>query len=205
MYAVVKTGGKQYRVSPGDTLRVETLSADEGDEVTLDQVLMMGEGGSVTIGSPLIENASVTAKVLRNGRGKKVEIIKFKRRKHHQKRTGHRQNFTEIEIIGMSGAGVSASAPAKKAAPAKKEEAAAAPTGTVKFMDAPDGEKDDLKKILGVGPVLEKALNGLGIYHFRQVAAFTAKDIEAVENETNFPGRIERDDWIAQAKTLAEG
>jgi len=172
----------------------------------------MGEGGDVTIGAPLIDNASVTAKVLQNGRAKKVEIMKFRRRKHHQKRTGHRQHFAEIEITGISGAGISASAPAKKAAP-KKEEApkpaeptpAAAPKAPVKFMDAPDGEKDDLKKISGVGPVLEKALNGLGIFHFHQVAAFTQADIDAVEGETNFPGRVERDDWIGQAKKLAEG
>jgi len=208
MYAVVKTGGKQYRVSPGDKLQVELLDVNEGDEVTLDQVLMMGEGGDVTIGAPLIDNASVTAKVLQNGRAKKVEIIKFKRRKHHQKRTGHRQHFTEIEITGMSGAGISASAPEKKAAPKPAEPAPvqeAAPKAPVKFMDAPDGEKDDLKKISGVGPVLEKALNDLGIFHFRQVAAFTQADIDAVEGETNFPGRVERDDWIGQAKTLAEG
>lgn len=209
MYAVVKTGGKQYRVSPGDTLRVELLGANEGDEVTLDQVLMMGEGESVTIGSPLIDNASVTAKVLQNGRDKKVRIIKFRRRKHHRKQMGHRQHFSEIEITGMSGAGLSATAPAKAEKPEPAPEAPAAaptgPTGTLKFMDAPDGEKDDLKEISGVGPVLEETLNGLGIYHFRQIAAFTQKDIDAVENETNFPGRIERDDWIAQAKTLAEG
>ena len=211
MYAVVKTGGKQYRVSPGDKLSVELLGVNEGDEVTLDQVLMMGEGSDVTVGAPLIDNASVTAKVLQNGRAKKVEIMKFHRRKHHQKRTGHRQHFTEIEITGMSGAGISASAPAKKEAPKPaepapaKEAAPKGPTGTVKFMDAPEGEKDDLKKISGVGPVLEKALNDLGIYHFRQVAAFTQADIDAVEGETNFPGRVERDDWIGQAKTLAEG
>lgn len=212
MYAVVKTGGKQYRVSPGDTLRVELLSADEGEEITLDQVLMMNGGDAVTIGTPLVENASVTAKVLQHGRAKKVEIIKFRRRKHHQKRTGHRQHFTEIEITGINGKGVSASAPAKKApakkaAPAPAEEApkAAAPTGTLKFMDAPQGEPDNLKDILGVGPVLEKALNGLGIYHFSQIAAFTPADIEAVEAETNFPGRIERDEWIKQAAELAKG
>jgi len=211
MYAVVKTGGKQYRVSPGDKLSVELLGVNEGDEVTLDQVLMMGEGSDVTVGAPLIDNASVTAKVLQNGRAKKVEIMKFHRRKHHQKRTGHRQHFTEIEITGMSGAGISASAPAKKEEPKPaepapvKEAAPKGPTGTVKFMDAPEGEKDDLKKISGVGPVLEKALNDLGIYHFRQVAAFTQADIDAVEGETNFPGRVERDDWIGQAKTLAEG
>lgn len=103
MYAVVKTGGKQYRVSSGDILRIESLEVDAGDEITLDQVLMMSEGGAVTIGAPLIDNATVTAKVLKNGRGKKVEIMKFRRRKHHQKRTGHRQNFTEIEITGISG------------------------------------------------------------------------------------------------------
>jgi len=207
MYAVVKTGGKQYRVSPGDKLRVELLGANEGDEVTLDQVLMMGEGESVTIGAPLIDNATVTATVLQNGRDKKIRIVKFRRRKHHRKQMGHRQHFTEIEITGMSGAGLSASAPAKKAAPEKTAAAAApsGPTGTLKFLDAPDGEKDDLKEISGVGPVLEKALNDLGIYHFRQVAAFTPEDIAAVENETNFPGRIERDDWLGQAKTLAEG
>ena len=210
MYAVVKTGGKQYRVSPGDTLRVELLSAEEGDEVTLDQVLMMNGGDSVTIGTPLVENASVTAKVLQHGRAKKVEIIKFRRRKHHQKRTGHRQHFTEIEITGINGKGVKAAAPAKKApekeaAPEPAKAAPTGPTGTVKFMDAPQGEPDNLKDISGVGPVLEKALNGLGIYHFSQIAAFTAEDIEAVENETNFPGRIERDDWIKQAAELAKG
>ncbi len=206
MYAVVKTGGKQYRVSPGDTLRVELLGANEGDEITLDQVLMMGEGESVTIGTPTIENASVSAKVLQNGRDKKVRIIKFRRRKHHRKQMGHRQHFCEIEITGMNGAGLSASAPAKTEAPAPAPAAKpSGPTGTLKFMDAPDGDKDDLKEISGVGPVLEETLNGLGIYHFRQIAAFTAEDIEAVENETNFPGRIERDDWLGQAKKLAEG
>ena len=207
MYAVVKTGGKQYRVSPGDTLRVELLDAAEGDEITLNQILMIGEGESVTIGSPMIENASVTAKVLQHGRGKKVQIVKFRRRKHHRKQMGHRQSFTELEITGLSGAGISATAPAKPAKEEQPAEPAAprAPTGTLKFMDAPDGDKDDLKKISGVGPVLEETLNDLGIYHFRQIAAFTAEDIEAVEAETNFPGRIGRDEWIKQAAELAKG
>lgn len=210
MYAVVKTGGKQYRVSPGDTLRVELITAVEGEEVTLDEVLMMGEGESVTIGTPLIDSASVSAKVLQHGRSKKVHIVKFRRRKHHKKQMGHRQHFTELEITGISGAGMNASAPAKKETPAPVETAPVAaaptgPTGTLKFLDAPDGEQDNLKEISGVGPVLEKTLNDLGIYHFRQIAAFTQKDIDAVENETNFPGRIKRDDWVAQAKQFVEG
>lgn len=212
MYAVVKTGGKQYRVSPGDTLKVELMSAAEGDEVVLDQVLMIGEGDSVTVGTPLIDNASVTARVIQHGRGKKVRIIKFRRRKHHRKQMGHRQHFTELEIVSMSGAGVSASAPEKQDTPkssnandANQASPAKGPTGTLKFMDAPEGEKDDLKRISGVGPVLEETLNDLGIYHFHQIAKFTDADIEAVENETNFPGRIGRDDWIGQARKLANG
>jgi len=103
MYAVIKTGGKQYRVSEGDTLRIETLDANEGDSVDFDQVLMVGEGKDVKIGTPLLEGGKVTATVKAHGRGKKIEIIKFRRRKHHMKRMGHRQNFTEVEITGISG------------------------------------------------------------------------------------------------------
>lgn len=103
MYAVIKTGGKQYRVSQGDTLRLETLDAGTGDSIEFDQVLMVGEGADVKIGTPFLEGGKVTATVKSHGRGKKVEIIKFRRRKHHMKRMGHRQNYTEVEITGISG------------------------------------------------------------------------------------------------------
>jgi len=103
MYAVIKTGGKQYRVTQGDTLRVETLDAGEGDSVEFDHVLMVGEGEHVKIGTPLLDGGKVTATVKSHGRAKKVEIIKFRRRKHHMKRMGHRQNYTEVEITGISG------------------------------------------------------------------------------------------------------
>ena len=102
MYAIIKTGGKQYRVSEGDTLRVERLTAGEGDSVEFDEVLMVGEGDSVKIGTPLVDGSKVTATIKAHGRGKKVEIIKFRRRKHHMKRMGHRQDFTEVEITGIS-------------------------------------------------------------------------------------------------------
>ncbi|MEM7207741.1 MAG: 50S ribosomal protein L21 [Pseudomonadota bacterium] len=102
MYAVVKTGGKQYRVAEGDKLRVETLKADEGDAIELNEVLMIANGDQVTVGTPLVEGASVSAKVTAHGRGKKVEIIKFRRRKHYRRQAGHRQNYTELEITGIS-------------------------------------------------------------------------------------------------------
>ncbi|MCX4192223.1 50S ribosomal protein L21 [Methylophaga sp. OBS1] len=102
MYAIVATGGKQYRVKEGEKLRVEKLNAEAGDTVELDKVLLVGEGEDVKVGAPYLDGAKVTAKVAANGRGDKVKIIKFKRRKHHQKQMGHRQAFTEIEITGIS-------------------------------------------------------------------------------------------------------
>ncbi|MCE7033228.1 50S ribosomal protein L21 [Lysobacter sp. GX 14042] len=104
MYAVVVTGGKQYRVMQGETLRVEKLEAEAGSEVTLDNVLMLGDSDGVKLGDE-INGASVIAKVVGHGRADKVRIIKFRRRKHHMKRQGHRQYYTEIEITGINGAG----------------------------------------------------------------------------------------------------
>ena len=102
MYAVIKTGGKQYRVAAGDKLRVETLDADEGATVNLDQVLMVGDGETINVGSPMLSGASVEAKVLAHGRHKKIDVIKFRRRKHYRRQMGHRQNFTQIEITAIS-------------------------------------------------------------------------------------------------------
>jgi large subunit ribosomal protein L21 len=102
MYAVVKTGGKQYRVVAGEKIKVEQIPADVGAEITLDQVLMVGEGESVKIGAPMLAGAKVTAKVIAHGRHDKVNIFKMRRRKHYQKHQGHRQNYTELEIAGIS-------------------------------------------------------------------------------------------------------
>tara|TARA_R110002049_G_scaffold23508_8_gene83092 strand:+ start:730 stop:1086 length:357 start_codon:yes stop_codon:yes gene_type:complete len=98
MYAVIKTGGKQYRVAAGQKLKVEQIPADVGSEITLDQVLMVGEGESVKIGTPLVSGATVKATVVSHGRHDKIRIFKMRRRKHYQKRQGHRQNFTELRI-----------------------------------------------------------------------------------------------------------
>ena len=103
MYAVVKTGGKQYRVSAGTKIKVEQLAADVGSEVTLDQVLMIAGDGNVRLGSPMLSGAAVKAKVVAQGRGEKVQIYKMRRRKHYRKSQGHRQNFTELEITGIAG------------------------------------------------------------------------------------------------------
>ena len=98
MYAVFKTGGKQYRVSEGETLKIEKLEVEPGKKVTFNEVLMIADGENVQVGSPLLGKASVEAKVISQGKGKKVNILKFKRRKNSMKRQGHRQLFTEIQI-----------------------------------------------------------------------------------------------------------
>lgn len=103
MYAVIKTGGKQYKVREGQILRVESLNAEAGDAVEFDQVLMVVDGDNIAIGAPVVEGAKVAATVMSNGRGKKVTIIKFRRRKNKSRsKQGHRQNFTEIEIGKIS-------------------------------------------------------------------------------------------------------
>ena len=102
MYAVIMTGGKQYRVSQGDKVRVEKLDAAEGDSIELDKVLMVVDGDDIKIGAPVLDGGKVTAQVKAHCRGDKVEIIKFRRRKHHIKRQGHRQAYTELEITGIS-------------------------------------------------------------------------------------------------------
>ena len=98
MYAVIATGGKQYRVTEGDTLKVEKLAGEEGSEIELDQVLMVADGDKIQVGTPVLDKGAVTAKIKSHGRGKKVEIVKFRRRKHHRKQMGHRQDYTEIEV-----------------------------------------------------------------------------------------------------------
>lgn len=102
MYAVIVTGGKQYRVAQGEILRVEKLSGDVDSQVEFDQVLMIGEGDGITIGAPLVAGATVAAKIRAHGRADKIRIIKFRRRKHYKRQQGHRQHFTEIEITGIN-------------------------------------------------------------------------------------------------------
>lgn len=102
MYAVVKTGGKQYRVSAGEKLKIEQIPAEVGAEIVLDQVLLVADGDAVRMGTPLLDGAQITARVLAHGRGDKVRIFKLHRRKHYRRTQGHRQNYTEIEILGIA-------------------------------------------------------------------------------------------------------
>ena len=102
MYAVIKTGGKQYRIQVGEKLKVEQIEAENGSELILDQVLMIADGDKISMGNPLVEGVTVSATVLGQGRHDKIRIFKMRRRKHYQKHQGHRQNYTEIQITGIA-------------------------------------------------------------------------------------------------------
>jgi len=231
MYAVIKTGGKQYRVSPGDKLKVESIDAEVGASFDFDTVLMISDGDKLTVGTPTIASAKVTAEVVAHGRGKKVEIIKFRRRKHHQKRTGHRQNFTQIEIQSINGKGAVAKkkaapakkakaadadsdakavtkakkAPAKKAAAPKKETAAKKPAAKKAAPKKASGA-DDLTKIEGIGPKAAEALIAAGLATFAELAKSTEAKIKKIldEAEGRF-GMMKPASWPKQAKLAADG
>ncbi|UZD92047.1 50S ribosomal protein L21 [Cognatishimia activa] len=214
MFAVLKTGGKQYKVQAGDVLRVEKLAADAGEKIQFNEILMLG-GDKTVVGAPLVEGAAVQADVIDQIKGEK--LIKFvkRRRKHSSKRTvGHRQKLTLVRVtdilasgadksgvkaaIGsgsVSGAAVEAAAPAKKAAPKKAAPKKAAP--------AAEGA-DDLKKLSGVGPALEKKLLEAGVTTFAQIAAWGEAEIAEFDEKLSFKGRIEREGWVEQAKELAK-
>ncbi|MDF1760540.1 MAG: 50S ribosomal protein L21 [Coxiellaceae bacterium] len=123
MYAIIQSGGKQYRVAEGDKLKLEKLAVDQGDTVEFDRVLLVANGDDFKVGTPFVDGVKVAATVVSHGRGKKVEILKFKRRKHHMKRMGHRQDYTEVEITGIGGGAAKKKAAPKKKAAAKTEEA----------------------------------------------------------------------------------
>jgi large subunit ribosomal protein L21 len=218
MFAVLKTGGKQYKVQSGDMLRVEKLAADAGETVQFNDILMIG-GESPVVGAPMVADAAVQADVIDQIKGDKTINFVKRRRKHSSQRTkGHRQQLTLLRIteILASGAGKSGvkaalgagSAPAATAAPkaAKapaKAAAKAAPAKAAPAKPAADQAADDLKKLSGVGPALEKKLLAGGVTSFAQIAAWSAEDVASVDAELALKGKIEKEGWIAQAKDLA--
>lgn len=225
MFAVLKTGGKQYKVANGDVLKVEKLAGAAGDKVQFNDILMLG-GDAAVVGAPLVDDAAVQAEILDQIKGPKVINYVKRRRKHSsQRKKGHRQNLTVLRVteILAKGAGKSgvaaaiggvatvaeaapAKAPAKKAA-LKKAEAKAEPKKAAPKKAAAKAEAaaDDLKALSGVGPALEKKLVAAGVTTFAQIAAWTEADIAAMDEQLSFKGRIEREGWVEQAKELAKG
>ncbi len=229
MFAVIKTGGKQYSVSANDRFKVETLAGEPGDIVEIAEVLMVGEGDNTTIGTPYVEGAMVAVEIIQQGRARKVIAFKKRRRQNSKRTIGHRQHFTEIEVTEILTGGAKASkksaakkAPAAKAQtapkeaeakpaakkadakPAAKKKEAKADAPAASLFTAPKGDADDLKIINGIGPAAEKQLNEQGITTYQQVAKFSDKDIVRIDDAMPFSA-AQIETWRDQAKDLIKG
>ena len=230
MFAVIKTGGKQYRVVANDVLKIEKVAGEVGDIVEIGYVLAHGEGDAVTFGAPFVDGALVTAEVVAQGRAKTVIAFKKRRRQNSRRRHGHRQYETTVRIdeILLGGAKPSKKAAAKKE-PAKKEAAAEAAPAPAKKAKAPAAEAapvaafvdlepkaksakaakpevvDDISLISGIGPVLKDKMTEAGFGTLASISKLKKADIAKLDEELSLGGRIERDEWVAQAKELRAG
>jgi large subunit ribosomal protein L21 len=231
MFAVIKTGGKQYRVAADDVLQIGNVAGEVGDIVEIGHVLAWGEGEKVTLGAPFVDGAMVTAEVVAQGRGRKVIAFKKRRRQNSRRKRGHRQLLTTVRIseILTDGARPSKKAaakpapkveaeapkakPVKEAAPkaekpaakAERKAEAAEPAQAVAapLFKAPKNKQDDLTVIKGIGPVAAGQLNEQGITTFAQIAKLTEKDIEKIDAHMPFSADQIRD-WREQAKELVK-
>lgn len=209
MFAVIKSGGKQYRVVAEDVLKIEKVAGEAGDMVEFNSVLAV----DAQIGTPLLEGAMVTAEILEQGRAKKVISFKKRRRQNSQRTKGHRQQLTTVKIVEIltGGAKPSKKSASKSAAKAEKpaaEKKAAAPKKEAKadsapatLFTAPKGDGDDLTKIKGIGPVAQTQLNEQGITTYAQIAKLTDKEITVIDEAMPFSAD-QITDWREQAKAM---
>jgi large subunit ribosomal protein L21 len=201
MYAVIKTGGKQYRVQAGEKIKVEQIPADVGSQIVIDQVLMIGTGDTVTIGKPLVTGASVNATVVSQGRADKVRIFKMRRRKHYQKRQGHRQNYSEIFVSAIfDGAKIIAEATYGAVV------ASVLPANSAAKKSGKTGAGDDLTKIEGIGPKIADLLHAAGINTFAALAASKTETLSDILHKAG--ARFASHNpvtWAEQAQLAADG
>ncbi|MEY4500829.1 MAG: hypothetical protein RIS52_719 [Pseudomonadota bacterium] len=182
MFAVVRTGGKQYRVAPGDKIVVEKLAGDAGDKVTLDDVLFASEGAA--------KGLTVSAEIIAQAKADKVIIFKKRRRHNYRRKNGHRQQHTILKITAVGSE--KAAAPAKKAAAPKAEA-------------APASDASNLSLISGVGPAIEKKLRAAGIDSWNDIAAWDDAALEKWDTDLKLGGRATKEEWVDQAKELLAG
>jgi large subunit ribosomal protein L21 len=199
MFAVIKTGGKQYRVAANDLLKIEKVQGEVGDIVEIGHVLAHGEGDNVVIGAPFVEGALVTAEVVEQGKNRTVIAFKKRRRQNSRRKIGHRQLLTTVRISEILTGGAK---PSKKAA-AKAEAKTEAKAAAAPLFKAPKGEPDDLTVIKGIGPVAAEQLKEQGITTFAQVAKLTDADVAKIDEAMPFSAD-QINDWREQAKELAK-
>jgi large subunit ribosomal protein L21 len=206
MYAVIKTGGKQYKVAASDTITIEKLEAAAGETVVFPEVLMVGGDAGITIGSPFVAGASVAAEVVKQARGPKTISFRKRRRQNSKRKKGHRQDLTIVRIAEILTGGAK---PSKAAAAPKadKAEGKAAKAEVAETAAAPTGKMDtsNLSLIAGIGPTIEKKLRAAGITSWEQIASWDDAALEAKDKELALRGRAKREEWVEQAKELLAG
>ncbi len=213
MYAVIKTGGKQYRVAANDKISIEKLDGAAGDQVHFTEVLMVANGDSVDVGAPLVAGATVVGEIASQDKSATVYIFKKRRRKHYRRRNGHRQLLTSVTITDILTGGAKPVAKAKSEKPAKAEDKAPTPKSTKAaagktaqtLVSSDDGKEDDISLIGGVGPKMVEILHKNGVKTFAQIANWSAADIETFDELCKPKGRIAREEWVEQAKELMAG
>ncbi|MFC7395654.1 50S ribosomal protein L21 [Chelatococcus sp. GCM10030263] len=201
MFAVIKTGGKQYRVAAEDVITIERLAGEPGDVITFAEVLMLGNGSTTEVGAPFVAGAAVAGELVEQARGPKVIAFKKRRRQNSKRKRGHRQDLTRVRITEILTGGAKPSAKAKAAKSAK----AAEPAADAAPEAAATADHGNLSLIAGIGPTIEKKLRAAGITNWEAIAAWTEADIEKYDAELNLRGRITRDEWVEQAKELLAG
>jgi large subunit ribosomal protein L21 len=210
MFAVIKTGGKQYRVAADDLLKIEKLPGDAGDMVEFGEVMMVGVGSDTTIGAPFVDGALVTAEVVTQGRTRKIIAFKKRRRQNSRRTIGHRQHLTTVRIAEILTGGAKPKKTTAKTAPQSTGKTKAAPVAA-KTKATPKADPveaqivDDIKLIGGVGPALEKKLIGAGITSLKELSKLSAKKLAELDDELKLGGRTEREEWVDQAKELLAG
>lgn len=212
MFAVIKTGGKQYRVAQNDILQIERVAGEAGEVVEFPEVLMVGSGADATIGTPKVDGAMVTAEILEQFRDRKVISFKKRRRQNSKRIRGHRQMLTRIRISEILTGGAKPSRKAATKKPATAETAAKTEAPAEKPAKAARAEKvetaaivDDISLIGGVGPALKKKLEAAGITSLKQIAEMDADGLARLDDDLKLGGRTARDEWAEQARELLAG
>lgn len=208
MFAVIKTGGKQYKVAAKDVITVEKLAGEKGETVAFDTVLMLVGDSGTEFGAPTVAGATVAGEVVEQTRGPKTISFKKRRRQNSKRKKGHRQELTVVRITEILTGGAKPTVKARAAAstaPAPAKEGAATKPVAVASVPASGADHSNLSLISGIGPTIEKKLRAAGIESWDQIAAWTDADVERLDKELGLRNRHVREEWVEQAKELIAG
>ncbi len=205
MFAVIKTGGKQYRVAANDQITIEKLVGSAGETVAFEHVLMLTDGDVVHVGAPTVDGVSVAGEIIEQGRGDKVISFKKRRRQNSKRKRGHRQDLTIVRITDILTGGKKVAVTAKAPVAADVDAPTAAAPEARKAAASASLDASNLSLIAGIGPTIEKKLRAAGILTWNDIAAWSAEDLAKWDEQLALRGRATREEWVEQANELLAG